>query len=89
MEFSKVLGRRNFNFTSKKDGTQHTACILGVAKKNTAEGSIGSQLTEYFIDAASKEVYDIAMSLKVSDEIFPLERIVGNQKFLMGIEVKK
>lgn len=87
-DFQKVIGRRTINFKSKKDGSQHTACILGVAQKNMTPGSIGVQATEYFIDSNSEAVYQIAMSLGLDDQIIPLERIVNNSKFLTDIVVK-
>ena len=87
-DYQKVIGRRNLNFKSKKDGEQHTACILGVAQKNNTPGSFGVQVTEYFIDSKSEAVYNVAMSLSQDDLIIPLERIVNNSKFLTDIVVK-
>lgn len=88
MEFYEVIGRRTFSYKSKKDNSEQNACILGIGRKNPEPG-IGVECKEYFINSSSTEVYNQALSLKLHDQIFPLERIVGNAHYLIGIEVKK
>ena len=86
--YEKVVGRRIFDFVSKKDKSDHTACIIGLIKPNTIEGSVGVSCREIFIDSRSN-AYATACSLNVDDYVLPIEQNGFVQDFLIKEKKEK